>query len=236
MLGPGCPIVVDDHVVGSIFSIASQPLTDRRVKVASASNMPTPAKSQPSASSVSVAMDRWEPLWASMATRSRLYGSIFKPSRGGRRAGRRPRAIGGGRISWSLQRKGLEWQLGSSSRDTRSRVSRPAHDGQLGAAAGLRADTRACKIAKSIYFREPSRVPFELATDEPGFVFEPADSLGESLVLLGDLEKRRAERQERFLFLRNPRSASGAMLSLREASAESPAATSGQPDARHRHN
>jgi hypothetical protein len=54
--------------------------------------------------------------------------------------------------------------------------------------------------------------------------------------VLGDFEKRRAGLEERFPFLRNPRSASGAMLSLREVSAESPAAASGQPDARHGHN
>jgi glyoxalase family protein len=61
--------------------------------------------------------------------------------------------------------------------------------------------------ARSFYFREPSRVLFELATDQPGFVFEPADSLGESLVLGGDLENRRAELEQRFPLLANPRSA-----------------------------
>jgi glyoxalase family protein len=73
-------------------------------------------------------------------------------------------------------------------------------------AAGLR-PTRVLdrKMAKSVYFREPSRVLFELATDQPGFVFEPADSLGESLVLVGDLENRRAELEQRFPPLRNPR-------------------------------
>jgi glyoxalase family protein len=58
---------------------------------------------------------------------------------------------------------------------------------------------------KSVYFREPSRVLFELATDQPGFVFEPDDSLGESLMLVGDLEKRRAELEQRFPPLANPR-------------------------------
>jgi glyoxalase family protein len=60
---------------------------------------------------------------------------------------------------------------------------------------------------KSIYFREPSRVLFELATDQPGFVFEPPDSLGESLMLVGDLENRRAELEQRFPPLANPRGA-----------------------------
>jgi glyoxalase family protein len=61
------------------------------------------------------------------------------------------------------------------------------------------------KTNKSVYFREPSRVLFELATDQPGFVFEPADSLGESLMLVGDLENRRAELERRFPPLANPR-------------------------------
>lgn len=61
------------------------------------------------------------------------------------------------------------------------------------------------KMARSFYFREPSRVLFELATDQPGFVFEPADTLGESLVLGSDLESRRAELERRFPLLANPR-------------------------------
>jgi glyoxalase family protein len=58
---------------------------------------------------------------------------------------------------------------------------------------------------KSVYFREPSGVLLEVATDQPGFVFEPADRLGESLVLIGDLEHRRAELEGRFPLLSNPR-------------------------------
>jgi glyoxalase family protein len=74
------------------------------------------------------------------------------------------------------------------------------------AAAGLRpTPVLDRKMAKSVYFREPSRVLFELATDQPGFVFEPADSLGESLVLVGDLENRRAELEQRFPPLTSPR-------------------------------
>jgi glyoxalase family protein len=46
---------------------------------------------------------------------------------------------------------------------------------------------------RSIYFREPGGVLFEIATDEPGFaVDEPADALGEALKLPPFLEKRRA--------------------------------------------
>jgi glyoxalase family protein len=61
------------------------------------------------------------------------------------------------------------------------------------------------RMFKSIYFREPNGVLFELATDRPGFVFEPRDRLGESLVLIGELEDRRNELEERFPLLPNPR-------------------------------
>lgn len=60
------------------------------------------------------------------------------------------------------------------------------------------------RMFKSVYFRECSGVMFELATDGPGFVFEPADRLGESLVLIGDLESRREELERRFPLLPNP--------------------------------
>jgi glyoxalase family protein len=73
-------------------------------------------------------------------------------------------------------------------------------------AAGLRpTPVMDRQTAKSVYFREPSRVLFELSTDQPGFVFEPADRLGESLMLVGDLESRRAELERRFPALANPR-------------------------------
>ena len=61
------------------------------------------------------------------------------------------------------------------------------------------------RMFKSVYFREPSGVLFELATDQPGFVFEPPDHLGESLVLVGDLESRREELERRFPLLVSPR-------------------------------
>lgn len=45
---------------------------------------------------------------------------------------------------------------------------------------------------RSVYFREPNRILFEIATDEPGFaVDEPADALGEKLVLAPWLEAQR---------------------------------------------
>lgn len=47
---------------------------------------------------------------------------------------------------------------------------------------------------RSVYFREPSGVIFEIATDEPGFAIdEPAESLGQDLRLPSWLEPRRAE-------------------------------------------
>jgi len=47
---------------------------------------------------------------------------------------------------------------------------------------------------RSLYFREPGGVLFEIATDGPGFaVDEPLEKLGETLVLPPSLEGRRAE-------------------------------------------
>ncbi len=60
------------------------------------------------------------------------------------------------------------------------------------------------KMTKSVYFREPSGTLLEVATDQPGFVFEDPGHLGESLVLIGDLESRRAELERRFPLLPNP--------------------------------
>ncbi|MFK8250430.1 ring-cleaving dioxygenase [Ancylobacter terrae] len=47
---------------------------------------------------------------------------------------------------------------------------------------------------RSVYFREPGRILFEIATDQPGFaVDEPVESLGQGLKLPSFLEARRAE-------------------------------------------
>jgi glyoxalase family protein len=47
---------------------------------------------------------------------------------------------------------------------------------------------------RSVYFREPGGILFEIATDEPGFaVDEPAASLGQALKLPRFLERRRPE-------------------------------------------
>jgi glyoxalase family protein len=74
------------------------------------------------------------------------------------------------------------------------------------AAAGLRpTPVLDRKMTKSVYFREPGGVLLEVATDQPGFVFEPPEHLGESLVLIGDLDHRRAELERRFPLLPNPR-------------------------------
>jgi glyoxalase family protein len=47
---------------------------------------------------------------------------------------------------------------------------------------------------RSLYFREPNGVLFEIATDGPGFTSdEPLETLGESLALPPFLEARRRE-------------------------------------------
>jgi glyoxalase family protein len=47
---------------------------------------------------------------------------------------------------------------------------------------------------KSLYFREPNGILFEIATDGPGFATdEPMETLGERLALPPFLEGRRAE-------------------------------------------
>jgi glyoxalase family protein len=59
---------------------------------------------------------------------------------------------------------------------------------------------------KSIYFREPSGVLFELATPSPGFaVDERPESLGERLVLPAHLEERRAQIERDLTPVSNPR-------------------------------
>ena len=47
---------------------------------------------------------------------------------------------------------------------------------------------------RSVYFREPGGVLFEIATDDPGFAIdEPSSELGQSLKLPAFLEPRRGE-------------------------------------------
>lgn len=51
---------------------------------------------------------------------------------------------------------------------------------------------------RSVYFREPGGVLFEIATDAPGFAIdEPADTLGQALKLPAELERLRARIEER---------------------------------------
>jgi glyoxalase family protein len=58
---------------------------------------------------------------------------------------------------------------------------------------------------RSIYFREPGGVLFEIATDPPGFaVDEEPEHLGESLKLPPWLEPRRKELEEMLPSLRVP--------------------------------
>jgi glyoxalase family protein len=59
---------------------------------------------------------------------------------------------------------------------------------------------------RSIYFREPSGVLFELATPSPGFTRdEPLESLGEALMLPERYEPRREELERKLTPLVNPR-------------------------------
>jgi glyoxalase family protein len=61
---------------------------------------------------------------------------------------------------------------------------------------------------KSIYFREPSGVLFEIATIGPGFTAdEPFESLGESLSLPPNYERYRAQVEQILAPLPNPRAA-----------------------------
>jgi glyoxalase family protein len=63
----------------------------------------------------------------------------------------------------------------------------------------------------SVYFREPSGVLFELATRDIGFdVDEPAESLGEALMLPPQYEARRDDIAGRLTPLTNPRSTTAA--------------------------
>jgi glyoxalase family protein len=64
---------------------------------------------------------------------------------------------------------------------------------------------------RSIYFREPSGVLFELATKGPGFaVDEPAETLGERLALPPNYEPLREELEQKLTPLPNPRAGSTA--------------------------
>ena len=59
---------------------------------------------------------------------------------------------------------------------------------------------------RSIYFREPSGVLFEIATIGPGFTSdEPLETLGERLSLPPDFEPLRAQLEPRLTPLPSPR-------------------------------
>ena len=65
--------------------------------------------------------------------------------------------------------------------------------GRHSTASADRAHQRSRFWFRSVYFKEPGGVLFELATDGPGFaVDESADALGEHLVLPPWLENERA--------------------------------------------
>jgi glyoxalase family protein len=59
---------------------------------------------------------------------------------------------------------------------------------------------------KSIYFREPSGVLFEIADDAPGFTIDaPLEELGRKIILPPQLEPRRAQLEARLTPLADPR-------------------------------
>jgi glyoxalase family protein len=61
---------------------------------------------------------------------------------------------------------------------------------------------------RSVYFREPSKVLFELATPSPGFTIdEPAARLGEALMLPSQYESLRSRLEQSLTPVANPRSA-----------------------------
>jgi glyoxalase family protein len=66
-------------------------------------------------------------------------------------------------------------------------------------------DVRDRKYFRSIYFRAPENVLFEIATDPPGFaVDESLNALGSSLKLPDQYETMRAEIEQRLPTLRSP--------------------------------
>lgn len=68
---------------------------------------------------------------------------------------------------------------------------------------------------RSIYFRDPSGVLFEIATDEPGFgVDEPLSALGTGLKLPAELERAREQIEKRLPPLRDPARAGSATPSI----------------------
>ena len=75
------------------------------------------------------------------------------------------------------------------------------------AEAGLRVtDVQERNYFRSIYFREPGGILFEIATDVPGFTAdEPAESLGSELKLPEWYEPRRAELETRLPEIRVPK-------------------------------
>jgi len=80
--------------------------------------------------------------------------------------------------------------------------------GQVAQAGGRPTEVIDRHYFRSIYFREPSGVLFEIATRSPGFtVDEPLEHLGEKLSIPPFLEHRRADIEATVRPLENPRAA-----------------------------
>ena len=85
---------------------------------------------------------------------------------------------------------------------------------------------------KSIYFREPSGVLFELATPSPGFTIdEPLETLGEKLSIPPKLEELRPQIEATVRPLENPRTAQPAQLGIADPGAR-PASFGPRPRSR----
>jgi glyoxalase family protein len=132
---------------------------------------------------------------------------------------------GGGRFSTSgAERRGRYWldpappERGDQGAGTVHHVAWTSPDpdhadwGRRAAAAGAHPTGIIDRqYFRSIYFREPGRVLFEIATAGPGFAIdEPADRLGEELRLPPQYESLRERIEEALQPLESPRAAAGA--------------------------
>ena len=144
----------------------------------------------------------WEPLRAGRAGRPAGRAAAASTPSTRRRRRRRP-----GRGHGPSHRLGLD----------RSRSTRP------GASACMEGGASPTPVIdrfyfKSIYFREPSGVLFEIATLGPGFtVDEPLESLGEKLSLPPDFEHLREQVEPNLKPIVNPRTAVEARVGTRLA-------------------
>lgn len=133
------------------------------------------------------------------ATASVLTGVLgFKPA--GEEDGRQRFVAGDGGLGCVVDLRKVDWQRGAFAGGIVHHVAFRAADdaAQAKMVAALRAmrigttEQKDRQYFRSVYFREPGGVLFEIATDTPGFaVDEPADALGQELRLPQWLESQR---------------------------------------------